>query len=67
MARLYADENFSRRVVLILREYGHDVLTAQEAGKADQKIPDEDVLAYSTEFKRAVLTSNRKHFIRLHH
>ncbi len=40
MARLYADEQFPRETVLILRTLGHDVLTVQEAGKANQKIPD---------------------------
>jgi len=37
MARLYGDENFPYPVVLALRRLGHDVLTAQEAGKAGQK------------------------------
>lgn len=27
MARLYADENFSQRVVELLRAFGHDVIT----------------------------------------
>jgi hypothetical protein len=39
MARLYADEQFPREAVLALRNLGHDVLTVQEAGKANQKIP----------------------------
>ncbi len=41
MARLYADENFSLPVVEQLRQLGHDVLTCQEAGQADQGIPDD--------------------------
>ena len=35
MARLYADEQFPRIVVKLLRELGHDILTVQEAGKAN--------------------------------
>ena len=35
MARLYSNENFSKSVVLYLRQPGHDVLTSFEAGKAN--------------------------------
>ncbi|MBD2139375.1 DUF5615 family PIN-like protein [Anabaena sp. FACHB-1237] len=42
MARFYADEQFPFPVVEILRSLGHDVLTVQEAGKAEQRIPDDD-------------------------
>ncbi|HAZ46475.1 MAG TPA: hypothetical protein DDW76_23225 [Cyanobacteria bacterium UBA11369] len=56
MARLYADEQFPRETVLILRTLGHDVLTVQEAGKANQKIPDEEVLAFAANNQRAVVT-----------
>jgi len=66
MARLYADEQFPRIVVKLLHELGHDILTAQEAGKANQRIPDEDVLAYAIADNRTVLTINRSDFIRLH-
>ena len=37
-----------------------------EAGKAEQAIPDDEVLEFATEQGRAVLTINRKHFIALH-
>lgn len=66
MARLYADENFAFPVVLKLRRLGHDVLTVQEAHKSDQSIPDEEVLQFACDENRAVLTFNKKHFIRLH-
>jgi len=39
MARLYANENFPRATVESLRALGHDVLTVQETGKADQSVP----------------------------
>ena len=66
MARLYSNENFPLPVVERLRALGHDVLTIQEAGKADQALPDYEVLALATRDHRAVLTLNRLHFIRLH-
>jgi predicted nuclease of predicted toxin-antitoxin system len=66
MARLYADENFPFPVVEVLRQLGHDVVTAQEAGKAEQEIPDPEVLSFAVEQGRALLTLNRRHFIRLH-
>jgi hypothetical protein len=66
MARLYADEDFDRSVVDQLRKFGHDVVTARKAGHAGQGILDPDVLAFAISQSRAVLTFNRRHFIRLH-
>ena len=66
MARLYADEQYPHPVVELLRALGHDILTVQEAGKANQRISDSDVLAFATREQRAVITANRKDFIRLH-
>ncbi len=66
MARFYSNENFPWPVVEFLRAYGHDVLTIQETGKANQAMPDEAVLQFATQEKRIVLTFNRKHFINLH-
>jgi len=64
--RLYADEQFPLRTVQYLRQLGYDVLTVQEAGNANRAIPDDAVLAFATQQKRAVLTLNRRDFIRLH-
>lgn len=66
MAHLYSNENFPFPVVKRLAERGHDVLTTLDAGKAGIAIPDEEVLRFATELGRAVLTLNRKDFIRLH-
>ena len=66
MARLYADEDFSYPVIQRLRQLGHDTLMAHEAGQASQGIEDAAVLAFATADGRAVLTFNRRHFIRLH-
>jgi hypothetical protein len=67
MARLYADENFPFPIVEALRAFGHDVLTIHEDGKANQRHPDEAVLADASAYSRAVLTLNRKHFKQLHY
>jgi hypothetical protein len=66
MARLYTNENFPLPVAEELRRLGHDVLTVQEAGNGGQAIPDESVLAFAFGQGRALVTINRKHFIRLH-
>jgi Domain of unknown function (DUF5615) len=47
MARFYADEHYPLGITEFLRQLGHDVLTVQDAGKAGQKIPDPDVLAFA--------------------
>lgn len=66
MANLYTDENFPLPVVELLRSFGHDVLTARQAGNANLRIPDEEVLAFAVSNARAVLTRNRRDFMRLH-
>lgn len=54
----YADENFPLDVVTGLRNLGHDVLTALEDERANQKISDEKVLERTIELRRVVLTIN---------
>lgn len=66
MARLYTNENFRRRIVEALKELGHDVLTAFEAGNANLSISDNKVLDFARLNNRIVLTFNRKDFIQLH-
>ena len=66
MARLYSNENFSLPAVEELRRLGHDVLTIQETGRAEQSVPDDKVLSFASTEERAVLTLNRRHFIHLH-
>ena len=66
MARRYADEGVPRALVDRLRALGHDILTALEAGQANQQVPDSAVLVQATNLGRAVLTHNRKDFKRLH-
>jgi predicted nuclease of predicted toxin-antitoxin system len=64
MVRLYTDENFPLPAVEALRQQGHDVLTAYESGRANQAVPDDEVLDFATEQGRVLVTFNRKHFIR---
>jgi predicted nuclease of predicted toxin-antitoxin system len=66
MGSFYADEQFPFQVVELLRNFEHDVLTVQEAGNANQRIPDDQVLAFAIGQERSILTINRIDFIRLH-
>jgi predicted nuclease of predicted toxin-antitoxin system len=66
VANIYADEQFPYLATCHLRSLGHDVLTVQEANKANQRIPDDEVLAFASEQQRAVITLNRRDFVRLH-
>jgi hypothetical protein len=45
---------------------GHDVLTSHEAKRANQSIPDEEVLAFASQQGRAILTINCRDFKALH-
>ncbi len=53
-------------MVDLLRSRGYDVLTSYEAGQANQKIPDDEVLMYAINAGRVVITENRQDFINLH-
>lgn len=66
MTRLYADQNFPARVVELLRNLTHDVLTAKEAGNVGVGMSDEDILAFAHSHHRAILTINRRDFVKLH-
>lgn len=66
MARFYSNENLPIDLVEALRQLNHDVLTSYEAGRANQNIPDQEVLAFATADHRCVVTLNRQDFIALH-
>jgi hypothetical protein len=66
VARLFADENFPFPVVEAPRRIGHDVVTVADAGSAGQALTDRSILALATADQRAVVTLNRRHFVRLH-
>ena len=62
----YSNENFALDMVKMLRKLGHTVITSDEAGQANQAIPDDEVLNYSTRNNLIVITFNRDDFIKLH-
>ncbi len=66
MALLYANENFPLAVVQQLRTLGHDVVTIQERGRGNDRVTDDAMLRLASSEGRAVLTLNRRDFIRLH-
>ncbi|HET6382766.1 MAG TPA: DUF5615 family PIN-like protein [Armatimonadota bacterium] len=66
MARLIADENFDHRIVRALRLLGHDILTLPEPSLSPAGAADASVIAIATAHGRAVLTHNRRDFVRLH-
>lgn len=66
MALFYTNENFPVQIAEYLREMGHDVLTSQEAGNANQRIPDVEVLEFAAKAGRILLTLNRRDFIEIH-
>jgi uncharacterized protein with PIN domain len=66
MAKFYSNENFPIPAVVALRALGHDVVTIQERGRANESTSDPDVLRFATSEGRAVLTLNRRDFYRLH-
>ncbi|MEG4028717.1 MULTISPECIES: DUF5615 family PIN-like protein [unclassified Microcoleus] len=66
MLKFYSNENFPIEMVNLLRSRGYDVLTSYEAGQANQKIPDDEVLMYATNAGRIVITENRQDFMNLH-
>ncbi|MGC4001759.1 MAG: DUF5615 family PIN-like protein [Pirellulales bacterium] len=66
MAGFYSNENFPLPTVQALRELGHDVVTIQERGRANEAATDPEVLDLAAAEGRIVLTLNRRDFIRLH-
>src|SRR5690242_170300 len=67
MARLLSDENFPRPVVIELRRLGHDAVELNELGLAHLGTLDGAVLEAATALGRAVLTFDRRDYVRLHH
>ncbi|MDX2270551.1 MAG: DUF5615 family PIN-like protein [Cyanobacteriota bacterium] len=63
---MYSNENFPIPVVEGLRSLEHDVVTIQERGRASEAVADPEVLKLAISGDRAVLTLNRRDFIRLH-
>jgi len=64
--RLYTNENFPAPAAECLRAPGHDVVTTLNDGLANRGIPDEDLLRRAAFQGRALVTLNRRDFVRLH-
>jgi hypothetical protein len=64
MAKLYLDENVDAELCDLLIAYGHDVVSVFKAGKSGDS--DEAVMTFASNENRAVVTHNRRHFLRLH-
>ncbi len=62
--RLLLDEHISRAIAEQLRERGHDVLAAVEAGLTQR--PDKELLEWAIRERRAVVTANYRDIRSLH-
>lgn len=62
---LFTDEHIDARLAPALARRGLDVISCQQAQRANQRISDEDQLAYATSQGRAILTFNMVDFIAL--
>lgn len=64
MARFHLDHNVSNRIATVLRDHGHDVVTAWDLGLMGA---DDDVhLSVATDDRRVLVTQNKDDFILLH-
>ena len=59
---LYLDEHIDIRVARLLRDAGFDVLTTQDAGRANGGFSDESQLEFAAEGGRAIFTHNVRDF-----
>ena len=64
--RLYSNEILAIAMVEHLRSLDCDVLTSYDADRANQGIPDDEVLRFATAQNRTVITFNRDDFVALH-
>ncbi len=62
MLRYYFDEHVKPAIPKELRKRGVDVLTTQEARRANQGIGDSDQLAYATSLGRVLVTQELREF-----
>jgi predicted nuclease of predicted toxin-antitoxin system len=63
--RLFTDEMIDPVLATELCQRGYDALSCHGAGRANQRIPDEDQLTYATAQGRAILTYNAVDFMPL--
>jgi predicted nuclease of predicted toxin-antitoxin system len=63
--KLYTDEDVNPIIATHLRRNGYDALSAHDAGRANQRIPDDEQLEYATQQGRAIFTFNVADYIEL--
>lgn len=61
--RLYTDEDITDSLARVLRARGFDALSAHEVSRHRQ--PDHEQLSFAVSERRAILTFNVRHFVRL--
>lgn len=66
MKLLLKDEDFPLHAFKILAELGHDILTLNDLKLNNISFPDSDVLSKAKTLERAIVTHNRRDFIKLH-
>src|SRR5262249_38033727 len=64
MSQLFIDEDIPRPIALMLRQFGHDVVTTEDAGRKSAGDPSQ--LAYAASIGRIIITHNMKDYKRLH-
>ena len=60
--RVYLDEDVDPLLADVLRSEGFDAISAKEAGRTHQRIPDEEQLAYAASVGRAIVSHNIKDY-----
>ena len=63
--KLFTDEDVDARLAEELRKRGYDAESCLEAGRSNQRIPDDEQLAYATEQGRAILVFNVRDYVPL--
>ena len=60
--RLYLDEHVPEQLAPYLRRRSYDVQTTSQAGRASQKVDDEEQLRFATREGRVILMFNHRDF-----
>ena len=66
MHLILQDEDVPSMAVEELRRLGHDVISLNDLALNNIGLPDDEVLEVAIALGRAVVTHNKKHYIRLH-
>ena len=64
--RLCLDQHYTPQIAAVLRERGHDVISAEAEGEL-RGLPDEELLAFCVRERRGLVTENAADFMPLVH